>query len=186
MISFFNKLSKTNERKLIILLTVANVLLMASLNYLNTPLKNGICKTGIVSYELAKDLNLSKDIINSWSESAKIFAGISLGLDFLFLLVYTTLIALLIYKINNRLWKNSSINKVGVFLIIAIFFAGLFDAIENFALIKLLLGDLKQHWSSIAYYFAFVKFVIVLSCIVFILIGWLGLLTKKMFLTKKV
>jgi len=84
-------------------------------------------------------------------------------------LIYSTFIALLIYKINNLFRKNFAFYKLGKLLIVAIFFATLLDVVENIALIKLLLGDLRQYWSTVAYYFAFMKFVIVAVCIVYIL-----------------
>ena len=145
----------------------------------NKPLVNNVCKGGVISFELAKDLDCSEKIINSWNENAKLNMSLSLGFDFLFLLVYSSFIALLIFNINNKLWKSKPFYKVGKLLIYAIFIAAFFDVIENIALIKLLLGDLKQIWSSIAYYFATIKFIIVLICIIYLLFSWSTLLFKK-------
>ena len=78
--------------------------------------------------------------------------------DFLFLLVYALFISILIHTLNERLWKHTKIYTIGVILIWCMFLAALFDMVENVALIKLLLGDLQQKWSSIAYYFAIFKF----------------------------
>jgi len=50
--------------------------------------------------------------------------------------------------------SEMKLSKFGNLLIALIFIAAFFDCIENIALIKLLLGDLEQVWSSIAYYFA--------------------------------
>lgn len=105
--------------------------------------------------------------------------SLSLGFDFLFLFAYSSFIALLIFNINNKLWKNKPFYKIGKVLIISIFLAAFFDTIENIALIKLLLGDLKQVWSSVAYYFASIKFLIVFICIIYLLLNWILLLFKK-------
>ena len=142
-------------------------------------LKNEISKNGIISYELAKDRDDTEKILNSWDTNAKINAGLSLGFDFLFLLVYSGFIAVLIFNINNRLWQNSSFHKFGKFLIALIFLAAFFDIVENIALIRLLTGNLKQVWSSISYYFALMKFAIVLICISYLLVNWLLLFFKK-------
>ena len=155
-----------------ILLIVMVILNIITLRVFDSALKNEISPQGIVSYELAKNLDQSVAILNAWDIQAKINAGLSLGFDFLFLLVYSSLIALLIYNVNNRLWKNNPFYKLGQILIFLIFIAALFDAIENFALIKLLLGNLKQIWVSVAYYFAVVKFGIVFICIAYLLINW--------------
>ncbi len=132
-----------------------------------------------ISFELAKNLSESESIINSWDTTAKYAVGMSLGFDFLFLIIYSSFIALLIYNINGRLWKGRSFYSVGSIMIWSIYLAALFDIIENITLIKLLLGDLDQIWSSIAYYFASIKFVVILSCIIFIISNWLILLTNK-------
>ena len=167
-----NTFLKTNTKPLTLLLILLVVLNFLVLRIFDSALKNNISPQGIVSYELAKNLDQSVAIINAWDIQAKINAGLSLGFDFLFLLVYSSLIALLIYNVNNRLWKNNPFYKLGQILIFLIFIAALFDAIENFALIKLLLGNLKQIWVSVAYYFAVVKFGIVFICIAYLLINW--------------
>lgn len=165
----------TYKNKITILLLLAVFLNIVVIVIFDIPLKNENCKNGIVSFELAKDLKESKKIVESWDTKAKINAGLTLGFDYLFLLVYSSCLAMLIYNINNRLWENKSLYTIGQLLIIIIFVAACCDAVENFALIKLLLGDLKQLWSSVAYYFAIVKFTIVLICIIYLIINW-GLL----------
>ena len=150
-----------------------------ALSFFDTALKNEICKNGIASFELAKNLGNSTAILNSWDINAKISAGLSLGLDFLFLLVYSNFIALLIFNINNRLWKNNTFYKFGSLLISLIFLAAFLDIIENISLIKLLLGDIKQIWSSIAYYAAVTKFSLVLISVTYLIINWILLLFNQ-------
>jgi len=149
------------------------------MRFFDIPLKNDICENGIISFELAKDLSVSKDIMDSWNERSKMSASFSMGLDFLFLLVYSSFIGLLIFRILNKLRKGQFFYKLGKILIYAIFLAALFDVIENIALIKLLLGDHNQIWPSMAYYFAVIKFSIVLLCVIYLIIGWIGLLLRK-------
>jgi len=72
----------------------------------------------------------------------------------------------------------------GIILIWGVFLAAFFDIIENIALIKLLLGDLQQKWSSIAYYFAVSKFTLLLFGIIFIIISSIILFFKKIILKK--
>ena len=152
---------------------------IAAMQYINAPLVNDVCRGGIITYELAKELLISTAILDSWDTQTKIMAGIGLGFDYLFLIIYSSFICLLIFKINEKLWIHTSIYKVGQILIYLTFTAAFFDMIENLALIKLLQGDLDQIWSSTAYYFAMSKFGILLISISFILISWISLLFKK-------
>ncbi|WP_348718160.1 hypothetical protein [Tenacibaculum sp. 190130A14a] len=147
--------------------------------YLDSFLKNDVCKHGIVSFQLAKDITTSNEIINSWNQTSQIACGISLGLDFLFLISYPLLISILIHSLNEKLWLKSSIYNFSVILIFSLGFAALFDAIENIGLIQLLLGDIKQIWSSIAYYFAIPKFVIIVFGIIYILFNFVYSLFQK-------
>lgn len=143
------------------------------MRYLDSFLITELSPNGIVSFELAKELSKSNEIINSWNATAKSAAGLSMGFDFLFLIIYASFISWLVYLINDRLFiksKNIFLKKV---LILLPFIAAFFDVLENMALIKLLLGDLQQIWSSLAYYFAVIKFVLLIVAISYILVGGL-------------
>ena len=167
----FHKLSRSSERKLTIVLGFSMVILMAVMRYFDAQIQHVANTQGIISFELAKDVSKSEAILNSWDTLSKTSAGMSMGVDFLFLIVYSLFISILIHKINERLWKHSPIYTLGVLLIWAVFLAAFFDIIENIALIKLLLGDLKQLWSSIAYYFAISKFTLLILGVLYIVIN---------------
>ncbi len=175
----FLKLSKSSEKSITLILLTLLIICMISIRYFDAFLINTICENGIVSFELAKDLDSIKAILNSWNEQAKIAASLSMGFDFLFLIVYASFMALLIHKLNERFWKNKPFYKIGTLLIWTTFLAALFDAIENIALIRLLLGDLQQQWASVAYYFAVLKFITLLIGILYIIINFGLLLTRK-------
>jgi hypothetical protein len=149
------------------------------MRYLDGEIQNNETAQGIISFELAKDLSKSEAILNAWNMESKTAAGMSLGFDFLFLLVYALFISILIHTLNERLWKHTKIYTIGVILIWCMFLAALFDMIENVALIKLLLGDLEQKWSSIAYYFAISKFSLLILGLLFIFISSFILILKK-------
>lgn len=162
---------KSAEKRLTIVLLIAMVILFSAMRYFDTPLKNEVSTAGIVSFELAKDLQQTKEILNSWDTYSKTSAGMSIGLDFLFLIVYAVFISLLIHRLNEYLWENSKLYKIGIVMIWAVFIAAVFDIIENIALIQLLLGDFQQKWSSTAYYFAVFKFGLLAMSIFFIVIN---------------
>ena len=142
------------------ILFVFTIIAMAVMNILDVPLKNEIASNGIVSFELAGSLQKSVDILNSWNETAKLYAGLSLGFDYLFMLVYSLLLYVLIKHITSK-FTNKTILKFGNILAFLMLAAGLLDAIENYALIQLFLGNLDQLFSTIAYYSASVKFAVI-------------------------
>jgi len=180
MISEFLKGNKRiSSNQYFIILSLSLIFFIVVMRYLDSYLITEESPYGIVSFELAKDISKSTSIIDSWNDTARIAAGISLGLDFLFLLVYSLFIAVLIGRLNNSLWKDRSFYAIGKFLILTIFIAAAFDSVENVALIKIMLGDGREVWSLIAYYFAFLKFIIILSCIIYIIISSIILFTKK-------
>jgi hypothetical protein len=85
---------------------------------------------------------------------------------------------LLIHYINEKVWKNTVVYKIGIALIYAQFVAALFDAIENIALLQLF-KEVSQFWTSIAYYFASMKFILIALGILFIVISWFLKLVKR-------
>jgi len=143
----------------------------------DAPLKNEIAPAGIVSFELAKDVEKSKFILNSWNTEAVISAKKSMYFDFLFLCIYSTFMGLLIFKLNRKLEvRNHILTEI---MIGAVFIAAFFDVIENIALLQLIYGNYKQIWSSMAYYFAALKFILLAIAIVYILVGSSILLLRK-------
>tara|TARA_R110001632_G_scaffold47202_6_gene119623 strand:+ start:22911 stop:23459 length:549 start_codon:yes stop_codon:yes gene_type:complete len=175
----FSNLTKNQEKRLTRVLLFFVVICIAVLKYLDQFLINDTCTGGIVSFELAGDLETVGSYLNSWGEQGKIAVSLGLGFDFLFPIAYTSFIGILIHKLNVRLWLNTSFFTFGNFLIWATFLAGIFDYIENIGLINLVLGDMEQHWVSIAFYFATIKFIIILIGILYILINFLLFLIKK-------
>ncbi|MFY0628931.1 MAG: hypothetical protein JXR05_01045 [Flavobacteriaceae bacterium] len=178
-LSPFSKLSSNQEKVLTRTLFVLVLACIAVLKYFDQFLINDICTGGIISFELAGDLETATSYLNSWGGQGRIAASLSMGFDFLFPIVYTSFIALLIHKLNVKLWKNHAFFKIGNLLILAIFIAGIFDYIENIGLINLLLGNLEQFWVSISFYFATIKFIIILIGILYILINFTLFLIKK-------
>ena len=145
------------------------------LKYLDSYLITEYCLNGIVSFEFAKELSVAQEMINSWSYEGKIAASISTGFDYLFLIVYSLLIAVLIHRLNEAIWKGKPFYKVGMMLIYGMFLAAVFDGIENIGLMQLLLGNEVQYWTSIAYYFALMKFILLAFGILYIIVNFIFL-----------
>jgi hypothetical protein len=79
----FYNISKPNEKKSTIALLVLLPILIAVMLFFDAPLKNEVVPNGIVSFELAKEVTVSENILNSWDTHARTSAGMSMGLDFL-------------------------------------------------------------------------------------------------------
>lgn len=175
----FATITSKTEKKLTLSLFYLLIIGAIVLVFFNNILENNAAPYGIFSFELAGSLNKSLEILNSWSPLAKIFAGLSLGFDFLFLLIYTLFISLLIHKINKRLWLGKPFHRIGELLVWSMCITAIFDAIENAALIKLLVGSTQEYWSYIAYTFAVSKFILISIAIIYIIFNSAFLLFKK-------
>ena len=178
IVSPFQFLSKPAERKLSLLLFGSVVVMIVIMRFFDAPLKNEISPQGIVSFELAKEVDRSVAIIDSWDSAAKTSAKWSMAFDFFFLIVYGLFIGLIIHKVN-KVWRSSRFHSIGVALIYLVFLASFFDIIENIALLLLLRGNVEQIWSCSAYYFAMLKFIILAIALVFIMISTIVLLLNK-------
>ena len=74
-------------------------------------------------------------------------------------------------------WRSARAAALGVGLAWALFAAALLDAVENYALIQLLLGASSEHWAPLAGWCALPKFAIVAAGLVYLLAGgaWIAL-----------
>jgi len=162
------------------MLLVLLLISIAMMRYLDSFLITERSPNGIVSLELAKESYMANEMILAWDAIAKTAAGLSMGFDFLFLIIYASFISFLILIINKYLFLNSNKRSLGRVFVGLPFLAAFFDIIENIALIKLLLGDVQSKWSLIAYYAAVIKFGLLIIVIVYILIGGVILVYKKL------
>ena len=122
---------------------------------------------GILSFEFAGTFEQANRIIGAWLHpGARFAAGLSLGLDYLFMPLYATSIALccVLVSAGGAPWLERS----GRWLAWAQFVAALLDAVENYALIQLLLGATGEGWPALAWYCAAVKFALVILGVAFV------------------
>ena len=178
-VSPFSKLSIKDEKKLTSSIFYLLIMSILVTQFFNSQLTNEVASYGIISFELAESIDRSIEIMNSWDPQAKIFAGLSLGFDYLFLLIYTLFLSLMVHKLNERLWAGKPFHYLGIIILWSMFIAAIFDALENLALIKLLMGSQEQLWSSVAFYFAFAKFFLVIIGILYVIINTIIFLVKK-------
>ena len=178
-VSPFLKLTIKQQQKLTYLLLFSVVLCIIILKYFDSYLINDVCKNGIISFELVKTVACAQAFLDSWNQTAKIVAGLSLGFDFLFPIVYASFLALLVHILNVKIWTNKPFFKFGNVLIWTLYLAAIFDFIENFSLIQILLGNVTSFYTNAAYYFASVKFLLLLVSILYIFANFILFLIKK-------
>lgn len=152
-------------------LLVVTLLIMIVLNISGGPLRNEVAPAAIVSYELAGTVEGANDILNSWNAEAKVYAGFNLGFDYLWMIFYSTTIAL------GLVWTNDAFNLKGTIanaislLAWGQWLAALLDALENASLLVMLVGEPVSPWPQIAYWSAVIKFALVILGILVVLGG---------------
>jgi hypothetical protein len=171
---------KAAQIRLIVVTFVMSVILLVVMRILDAPLTTPAAPSGIVSFELAKNYDVSRQILSSWSAEAKVYAAFSLGLDYLFLIVYALFIFLSCIRLATALKGHYSfLWGMAIVLAWSQFLAASLDAIENWALIHLLLDSSRRWLPCLARWCAIAKFSIVGVGLIFISGGFLAIGIKK-------
>jgi hypothetical protein len=151
-------------------LTLALLLLM---NWQGAALVTAEAPLGIVSFELAGTIERAQAILTSWDEHARLNAAFGLGFDFLFMLVYSSTLAL------ACLWSGEALREhrwplagLGAPLAGGQWLAALCDVAENIALFLLLLGPAAAPWPALARTAALIKFGLIFTGMVYGILGW--------------
>lgn len=140
-------------------IAAATVVVMVAMWLFDQPLRTAAAPYGIVSFELAGAVPTAQAILDSWDVRARSAAGVGLGLDYLFLALYSTTLTLACLRIADRFAaRGSALAAVGHAAAWGQWAAGACDGVENFALIRMLLDGAHSPWPSIAWWFASIKF----------------------------
>ncbi|MBE2200692.1 MAG: hypothetical protein IAE79_18910 [Anaerolinea sp.] len=166
--------TKRNWMWLAIGLAVAQT---AVLTLIGRPLTTPAAPQGIVSFEFAGTLTNAQAIIASWDARTQIVAGLSLGLDFLYPLVYAAAIALSCLAAAPHL--PGRLGRFGPVMVGGMAAAAVLDYIENISLIQLLLGSSSALWAPLAWGCAAVKFTLVFLGMGYALVGGTLALKKR-------
>jgi hypothetical protein len=146
---------------------VWTLVLFALMQVLNRPLVTDAAPSGIVSFELAGTPEHAFQIMVSWSHAASdrplinaikplLYAAFGLGFDYLFMPSYAIAIALGVLLASGR--HKGWFTVLGMWIGWGSLAAALFDATENLALWKILLGEFESAWPSVAAVCATIKF----------------------------
>ena len=171
----FNWLPVSDQTRAFVVLFVLTIVVMVALQVLGGPLKTDAAPSGIISFELAGTLSLARKIIESWGQTERVYAGMNLGLDFLFIFAYASCIGLGCVLVARSLSRRSAlIASVGVVIAWAMWLAALLDCIENYALINLLFGSPQAVFAALAQWCAIPKFLLVGLGIAYVILGALA------------
>jgi hypothetical protein len=141
---------------------------LASLGQIDTHLKTEASPLGIVSFELCAYTQSCNAIVASWKGDAQAMAGLSLGLDYLFMLTYPAAIFLGLHLTAAHVpsWlKNATLTAAYISWL-----AGVADAVENYHLFQILIGaqEVSHAWpASVAATIKFAVLIPTLSLLLF-------------------
>lgn len=168
----FEWLSEASQRRAFILSTLLAVFVMVILQVLGRPLNTEAAPAGIVSFELAGSILAAERMLESWGDAGRVYAGLSLGVDYFFLVTYAVAIGLGCVLVARSLaCRSRFLSVVGILLAWAQFGAALLDGLENYALIRVLLGSQHKLWSLLAQWWALLKFFLVALGFVYVIFG---------------
>ena len=177
----FEWLSPTAQKRALWLLLPLTWVVMLCLQRIGRGLVTKYAPHGIISFEFAGNAATASAILGSWmSLGARFDAGLSLGLDYLYMPLYASSIALCCVLLCQQ--ATPFVQQVGALLAWGQFFAALLDAVENYALIQVLQGEPGDFWPALARNAAIPKFVLVALGLAFVLLTggwWLGQRLKR-------
>ncbi len=168
----FEWLSDIDQKRVFGLLVFFLLVAFGVISWLNAPLETNEAPLGIISLELAGTLARAQEIVLSWRGDGHIYAALSIGFDYLFLVLYSCTIALGCALLAKKLRLRSTAMAVaGVALAWLMLAAGLMDSIENYGLIQILLGTSNNSWPTLVRWLAIPKFIIVILAVGYLLLG---------------
>lgn len=146
--------SRWHTRAFIVLCALALSMLVI-MRWVHQPLISDAVPGGIIDFELAASLDASLAIQVAWGEKGRMYAALGLGLDYLYLLLYALALSLACSRFAYWGEGQGRLSVVMSWVPIA---AALFDALENYALARLLFGEVREGWVIVARDCALLKF----------------------------
>lgn len=184
MITPYGWLKESAHKYFFGFLTIINIVLVGIFAFIDQFLKNQIALRGIISFELAGSESQAKAIVESWNNYSRDVALFSLGLDYLFLFTYSLGLSFFCYLLATKNFSiNNSFYKLGIMISWVVLLTGVFDGLENYALLQILLFANYTFWPILAKYFAIAKFTLLALSLFYIIIGVIAKL-KTLFTNK--
>lgn len=148
----------------LIFLPLFALTLLLTIIFLAIPLRPSIIK-----FELAGNLSNVRKILRDWDEVGRLKAGFGLGLDFLYLVTYSTTIGLACVWAASLLQSyRLPLASVGILLAWGQWLAAVLDILENIALVTMLFGFVRNPLPQVAKWCAIPKFGLILLGLLYI------------------
>ncbi len=161
-----------HERVFLVTLILANVLVMAGMGMADRHLRTEVTPLGIASFEFVGNSSSADRALSAWGETGRVYAAFSLGLDYLFLLLYSLLSAFLAGLVGRKLeGRFPLVSQLAVWVAWAFVFTGFFDALENTVLIAVVVGASHDLWARLGLVFASMKFALAAVGATYLLVG---------------
>ena len=143
---------------------------LAALPSLSTMSDHG---TGVIELELMGTTKKAEQVLRDYGSEGRSAARTSLWLDYPYLVCYALFFALACAAVADRARRlyRERWAEIGSVLAWVALAAGIFDAIENAALLRVLDGHTDQPYPAIAYACAVPKFVLTTAALLYILAG---------------
>lgn len=133
---------------------------------------------GIVGLEVAGTVAAATEVMAEWDQRDVIHAAFGVGLDYLFLLAYSSTIALACVW-GRRVFHHAWLITLGGVLAWAAWVGAALDAIENVALLDMIRGPVASPAPQIAATCAYVKFLLVYAGVLYALAAGLTRLARR-------
>ncbi len=173
------KLLPQEPGRLFWVLFVLTALTYVGMQVTGSALVNDIAPGGIVTFELIGSMAGSQSIMDSWQGPSMTWAGMNMGLDFLFLVLYSLTISLGCVILAEKLpEKMQKLKRVGQGMSRIVFLAAGLDIVENIALMTLLTGSQNDYLPALARWCAIPKFGLVLIALLYVMGAGLVVLAK--------
>jgi len=166
------------------------LILFAIFRLLDQPLQTESAPNGIVSFELAGNPQTARAITDSWKQMSLllsavagqpdanivnvpyVFADFGLGIDYLFMPVYA--LALASGTLLAARKHEGIVHSIGAVAGYGAFAAAIFDAMENYTLLQILIGNPQPSYPAIAAFCAVMKFGLIAFGLIYGLFAWLS------------
>jgi hypothetical protein len=156
-------------------LAALSVVMLLIFQAIDVALTSPVAPLGIVSFELAGSVSAVQEILASWDAQAQLHAAFGLGLDYLFMPIYSTAIGL------GCIWAAEIVHRsgwplagLGAALAWGLWLAALFDATENLALTAIMFGAVAAPWPQVSAFCASIKFTLIAAGLIFAIYGLAG------------
>ena len=176
----FEWFTPSGQIRAFIFFFILSLMVMVSLQVTGARLITTVSPSGILSFEFAGELSAAQNMVNSWGQTGRVYAGLNLGLDYLFLLVYACAIGLgCVLVARNLSPRTTLLTNLGILIAWSQLGAALLDGVENYALIRVLFGTEMTVWPVVAHWCAIPKFSIVGAGLIYVVIGAIVVVVLK-------